>query len=91
MEEWIWRYSNRVWKEEGWPEGWKEGVIVPIVKKGKREKVEEYRRVTLMDTLYKIYVGVLAESLKEEVNEKETIPRNKTGFRKRMRRWTAFM
>lgn len=58
LEEWIWRYCNRIWKEEEWPEGWKEGVIEPIVKKGKREKVEEYRRVTLMDTLYKIYVVI---------------------------------
>lgn len=28
---------NRVWKEEEWPEELKEGMIVPIVKKGKGE------------------------------------------------------
>lgn len=24
---------NRVWKGEGWPEKWREGVIVPVIKK----------------------------------------------------------
>ena len=27
---------------EGWPEGWKEGVEVPVVKKGAGERVEDY-------------------------------------------------
>lgn len=31
--------------------------------------------------MYKIYVGVLAERLREEIREKRTIPRNQTGFR----------
>lgn len=26
MEEWVWEFCNRVWKGEGWPERWKEGV-----------------------------------------------------------------
>jgi len=71
-----------VWKEEDWPEEWKEGVIIPIVKKGEGRKVEEYRGVTLMTTLYKIYLMVLAGRLKTECEEKEVIPQNQTGFRK---------
>lgn len=34
---------NRVWKGEKWPDSWKEEVIVPIVKKGEGEKIEQYR------------------------------------------------
>lgn len=30
MMEWGWHFCNRVWKGEGWPEGWKEGEIVPM-------------------------------------------------------------
>lgn len=37
------RNCNRVWKGEKWPDSWKEGVIVPIVKKGEGEKIEQYR------------------------------------------------
>lgn len=37
-----------------------------------------------MATLYKIYIEVLAERLREEVREKRIIPGNQTGFRKGM-------
>lgn len=39
VEKWIWSFCNRTWKREGWPEGWKEGLIVPIVKKGEGDRV----------------------------------------------------
>lgn len=35
---------------EGWLEEWSVGLIVSIMKKGDREKVENYRRVTLTQT-----------------------------------------
>lgn len=70
MEEWVWGFCNRVWRREGWPELWKDGIIVPLVKKGAGKRVEEYRGVTLMPTLYKVYIGVLKERLKEEIEEK---------------------
>lgn len=55
-------------------------MIAPIVKKGKREVVEEYGRdVTLMPTLYKIYAIILAKKIKE-TESKGMIPHNKTGF-----------
>ncbi|KAL6419218.1 hypothetical protein ACFW04_011519 [Cataglyphis niger] len=43
VEEWIWKISNRIWKGEGWIDEWNERVIVPILKKGEGERVEEYR------------------------------------------------
>ena len=73
MRECVWVMCNRVWKGEGWPELWKQGVVVPIVKRGKGEVVKDYRVVTLMPTLYKIYVAVLLERLKKDVEEKKTI------------------
>jgi len=73
-----------VWKGEGWPEGWKEGIIVQIVKKGEGKTVLEYRGVTLMAVLYKMYMMGLAERLREECEAKRVIPQNQTGFRKGM-------
>lgn len=58
-------FCNRVWKREGSLKGWKEGVIIPILKKGKGVRVENYRGVTLMSTLYKVYMRVLAERVKK--------------------------
>ena len=37
IENWVWEVCNRVWKGEEWLEDWKEGVIIPIVKKGERK------------------------------------------------------
>lgn len=59
MEGWVWEFVNRVWRAEGGPESWRTGVIVPILKKEEGRKVKDYRGVTLMSTLYKVYGMVL--------------------------------
>lgn len=84
VEEWVWKFCSRIWNGEKWPKGWRKGVIVPIVKRKRGEKVNDYRGVTLMPSLHKVYMSVLGERLKEEMEEKKIIPPNHTGFRKRM-------
>lgn len=39
------------------PEEWRDGIIVPVYKKGDKKKVEKYRPITLLDTGYKIYAS----------------------------------
>lgn len=56
--------------------------MVPIVKKGRGDKVGDHRGVTLMPTLYKVYAEVLAERLREEVEGKGMLRKNQAGFRK---------
>lgn len=46
-------------------------------------KVEEYRGVTLMP-IYNVYVSVLAERLRSEMEEKRVLFENQMGFRKGM-------
>ncbi|XP_077280504.1 uncharacterized protein LOC143907534 [Temnothorax americanus] len=82
VKEWLWEVCNRVWKGEGWPEDWREGIIVPIGKKGEGERVGDYRGVTLAQTAYKVYAAVLAERLRKEVEEKGLLPPSQTGFRR---------
>lgn len=84
LEKWAWEFCNRIWEGEEWPEEWKEGIIVPILKKGERREVRDYRGVALLPTIYKIYVAVLAERLREEVKGKQMISHNQTGFRNGM-------
>ncbi|XP_071572942.1 uncharacterized protein [Temnothorax nylanderi] len=84
LEIWAWRFINRIWKGGGWPENWKEGIIAPIVKKGEGKRVEEYRGVTIMSSLYKVYTAILAERLREELEGKGIVPQNQTGFRRGM-------
>jgi len=78
----IGKICRRVWGGGGFPERWKEGIIVPIAKKRGAESVEEHRGVTLMPTAYKIYAMVLAERLKREMEEKGMLPERQAGFRK---------
>ena len=82
VEKWLWVVCNRVWRGEGWPEGWKEGIVVPVLKKGAGERVEDYRGITLTQTAYKIYASVLAERLRLEVEEKMILPPSQAGFRR---------
>lgn len=85
MEEWVWSFCSRVWRREGWPEQWRDGIIVPLVKKGVADRVENYRGVTLMSTLSKVYTDILTERLKKEIEEKDMVPSSQTKFRKGMR------
>lgn len=63
---------------------WKEGVVVPVVKKKERKVVEHYREVTLMLTLYKVYALALTKRLRKELNGKQVIPHYQTNFRRRV-------
>jgi hypothetical protein len=55
---------NEVWRGEGFPEDWREGVICPTYKKGEKNKVENYRGITLLNTGYKMYALILSERTK---------------------------
>lgn len=71
-----------VWKRKGFPKEWREGVITPIHKKEDKNKVENYRGITLLCTIYKLYASILAERLGKEVEDKNILPETQAGFRK---------
>lgn len=68
-------------KERFLPEEWNKGIISPIYKKGGKSEVRNYRGITLMDTTYKIYAGILNEKLKRAVDNK--LQETQFGFRTR--------
>lgn len=73
---------NRVWRGEGFPNSWREGIITPIFKKGDRDKLENYKGITLLNTAYKIYAMVLQNRLEKEIEEKKMLPKTQAGFRR---------
>jgi hypothetical protein len=47
-----------------WEEEWKETIIVPIRKRGDRDKCENYRGITLGNAAYKILLNIILEKFK---------------------------
>lgn len=81
LEYWMGDFLNKVWMGEERPDRWKEGMVVSIRKKGDGKEVGDYRRITMMLSLYKVYAMILAERLKEDIENKRIIPDNQSGFR----------
>jgi hypothetical protein len=73
---------NGVWKGEGFPQEWKEGIICPIYKKGEKDTASNYRGITLLNTAYKVYAMIVEERLMKEINERGALPDGQAGFRK---------
>ena len=65
MRKEIWKICNEVWRGEEWPEGWRTGLVVSLIKKGEGVKVEEYRGITLMPVGYNNCAEVPRRRLEE--------------------------
>lgn len=64
------------------PESWREATIWPIHKNGSMKLAENYRGITLSNSVYKLYASILNSRL-EEFTERENILQDKqNGFRK---------
>lgn len=72
----IWEGKRKI------PEDCKTGIICSVFKKDNKEETTNYRRVTLMDTAYKIYAFISEERLRKETERLEIIPETQAGFRK---------
>ena len=62
------------------PEDWECGVIIPLYKKGDRMNFDNYRGITLMDVVGKVFSGILQEWLEKWYEG--LIVEEQAGFRK---------
>ena len=63
---WIWRLCNITFESGDTPEDWRSAVIVPLYKgKGERTESSNYRGVSLLNMVGKIYTGILVDRLCE--------------------------
>jgi hypothetical protein len=75
----IYELVRQIWEEESIPEEWKETIIVPIYKKGDRDKCENYSGIALGNAAYKILSNITLEKITPYI---EKITRNyQNGFR----------
>ena len=66
------------------PESWSEGHIVPIHKKGLVNHVENYRGITLLSTLGKLFTRVLNNRLTDWAEQYHVYIESQAGFRAKM-------
>ena len=66
------------------PESWITGMIVPIYKnKGVKSDFDNYRGITILSCLGKLFTSVINARLNTYANEVNLISENQTGFRKK--------
>ena len=74
---------NRILNEGQIPESWTIGLIVPIYKnKGDKDDFNNYRGITLLSCLGKLFTSVINSRLNRFAEETRLINENQTGFRK---------
>jgi len=66
----IHKLIMKIWDEETLPTEWTEGIICPIYKKGDRMTCSNYRPITLLNVLYKIFSILINNRLTKIVEGK---------------------
>ena len=73
---------NRLFSNGEYPKAWGEGIIVPIFKGGDKDDAHNYRGITLINILSKIYSQVLLNRLTNWSDRENKISNNQFGFQK---------
>ena len=55
---------KQIWEEEGIPEEWKDTRIVPIHKRGGRDRCENYRGIALGNAAYRMLSNIILGKIK---------------------------
>ena len=70
----------KIWKEEKLPEGWKEGLIIKIPKKGDLANCNNWRGITLLSIPSKILTTTILNRIQNTVEQ--YLRKGQAGFRK---------
>ena len=69
----------KIWEKEELPADWENIIIYPIYKKGDQLQCKNYRPITLLNVVYKIFATILCNKLSEIMEGK--LGEYQTGFR----------
>jgi len=65
----MYELLRQIWEEERIPEEWKETIIVPICKRGDRDRCEYYRGIALGNAAYKILSNIILGKIKPYIEK----------------------
>ena len=75
---------NKIFEMGYFPERWTEGHIIPIYKKGDKNEASNYRGITLLSTVGKLFTRILNNRLNDWADEYSIYVEAQAGFRKGM-------
>jgi hypothetical protein len=81
MEECLYVLCGRVFWQGGVPMDWLRGVVVPLYKDGSKKEPLNYRPVTLLSIVGKVYTGILQARLMDWSEKNNIIEIEQGGFR----------
>ena len=70
-----------IWQEEIVPRQWREGLIVNIFKKGDREDPANYRDITLLSVVGKVFCKILNNRLVQCLDKEGALQEGQAGFK----------
>ena len=76
----IYELVRQIWEEERIPAEWKETIIVPVHKRGDRDKCENYRGIALGNAAYKILSNIILKKLNHILKKLREIIRMDLGL-----------
>ena len=72
---------NKIFEIGKFPDDWSEGYVIPLHKKGDANEVENYRGITLLSTLGKLFTRVINNRLNEWAENYSVLIEAQAGFR----------
>ena len=78
----VWSLLLKIWREEEIPDDWSKGVVVPIFKKEDRRDPFNYRGISLLSVVGKMFTTILSDRLMVFCEENDIIADEQGGFRK---------
>lgn len=73
---------NKIYQSSYFPIAWARSIIVPIYKKGDKAKPENYRGISLLSIVSKIFTSILNKRLYNWAEDGNKIGREQAGFRR---------
>ena len=68
MIRWLKEVFDVAWRSGRTPQEWREAIIIPIHKKGCKAECGNYRGISLLSVVGKVYARILSDRLREETN-----------------------